>query len=692
MAEVVRVFSTADLSDVVLFDADADPFRLASSVRAKMPPYGLESQLGEAGARLFDVILDECCECLVRILLQLPQFGPRASAETLARLSGLAGQVQAVLDQMPPRSLDAPRGTADDEEFRRRYLHHVSQVLDSVELFGVQVERYHPQATLSVAYISLTVSAQGPGSSGTRGRSALHALRVADWREGDRQGELAAVRVEVALGRSRLTLIRGEAGSGKSTLLCWLAVAAARGKFTADLAGWNGCVPFYITLRSYAGRTLPNPEEFLATAAGPIAGLMPEGWVHRQMSSGRALLMVDGVDELTGQQRHAVRPWLAGLLADYPEIRVVVTSRPAAAGSDWLAAEGFTEAFLERMRSADIRALIRHWHAAVKDAGNYPCTPEELPAYEAALMSRLEAAPHLWVLAATPLLAAMLCALNLDRKTQLPHDRMDLYRAALDMLVERRDAERHVPSYQDVVLEQGQKMQILQRLAWRLSATGRAELPKPTALACVEETVRAMPRVTAGSQEVLEYLLQRSGVLREPSRGRIDFIHRTIQEYLTARQVADDGDMDLLVRNAHRDQWREIIVMAAGRANAPQRRELLAGLLQRMRAEQRYTRQLMLLVASCQETLAAVPDEFRGDIDACLKQLVPPRDLVSARSLARRRRRDDPGPAPPGTAGSSRYRRPRHHTNGVDDQRPPGSRRPRQVRHRRPARGTARAD
>ncbi|MFG1695386.1 hypothetical protein [Nonomuraea sp. NPDC049309] len=36
----------------------------------------------------------------------------------------------------------------------------------------------------------------------------------------------------------------------------------------------------------------------------------------------------------------------------------------------------------------------------------------------------------------------MPCALNLDRITQLPPDRMGLYAAALEMLPERGDAER----------------------------------------------------------------------------------------------------------------------------------------------------------------------------------------------------------------------------------------------------------
>ncbi len=93
--------------------------------------------------------------------------------------------------------------------------------------------------------------------------------------------------------------------------------------------------------------------------ADPIAGLMPPGWVHRQLASGNALLFVDGVDELPAGERPGVRRWLRGLLTEYPEIRVLVTSRPAAA-ERWLENEGFGTAYLERMTPADVRLLIQH--------------------------------------------------------------------------------------------------------------------------------------------------------------------------------------------------------------------------------------------------------------------------------------------------------------------------------------------
>ncbi|SDJ76500.1 leucine-rich repeat domain-containing protein [Nonomuraea jiangxiensis] len=133
---------------------------------------------------------------------------------------------------------------------------------------------------------------------------------------------------------------------------------------------------------------------------------------------------------------------------------------------------------------------------------------------------------------------------------------------------------------------------------------------------------------------MLDYLIERSGVIREPVEGRVDFVHRTVQEYLTARAAAEVGDVEPLVLNAHRDQWREVVVMAAGHANAPLREELLDGLLTRMAAEPRHRRRLKIVVCACLETLPAVPERLREAVDRCLDDLVPPRDLATARSLS----------------------------------------------------------
>ena len=375
-AEVVSALERADLSDAALLGDDADPVKLARRVRACVPsPAGL----GEAGSCLFAVVLDECCDCLVRIIRQLPQFSPRAAAEALSRLSGLAEQVAVVLERLPPRSLDAPEGTGGDAEFGRRYLEYLSSTLDEVELFGVRMENFRPHAALSAAYISLNVTAEEPVPpvAGPLKFASLTGERVAG-----RGGP--AMRAETALARFPRTLLRGQAGSGKSTLLRWVAVTSARGGFSGGLAGWNGRAPFLVKLRSHADTALPQPEDFVT---GPLATLMPTGWAHRMLSQGRALLLVDGVDELPAARRPVVRQWLRDLLAVYPAVRVIVSSRPAAAESRWLSAEGFSPVILEPMGAPEIRELIRQWHAAVRHAASLPCPAEDLPGYEGALLA-----------------------------------------------------------------------------------------------------------------------------------------------------------------------------------------------------------------------------------------------------------------------------------------------------------------
>ncbi|MEU7869316.1 NACHT domain-containing protein [Dactylosporangium sp. NPDC049140] len=627
LAAVADTFGRADLTDEGLFGADADPATLAAQLRRRCADVPVRAGLSEPAERLYQVALDECCAYLAALVVQLPSFAARADAELLGRTARLADELRALAARVPATSVDAPAGTPHDDAFGQRYLAYLAKSLNELELFGVDIHHYRPRTTLSIAYISLTVSTDGEPLRPERAAWAPGGLRRA-------AAERPGVRVEQALGRGSRFLLRGDAGSGKSTVLKWLAVTAAHGGFESDLAPWNGCVPLLVKLRSHTGRRLPGPERFLDGVADPIAGLMPPGWVHRRLASGAAILLVDGVDELPAADRPLVKPWLSGLLREYPGIRMVVTSRPAAAAERWLTDEGFTSAMLERMSPADIRALVRHWHHAVRDAGSLPCPEPELPRYESALLARLDGSAHLQSLAASPLLCAMLCALNLDRNTHLPHDRMTLYQAAVDLLLERRDTQRNLVEAVHG-LSARDKLQLLQGLAWRLSVNNATELSRAAAEQRVGERLAAMPQVDGAPAAVLDHLVHRSGVLREPVPGRIDFVHRTFQEYLTAREAAEQGDVGLLLEHAHLDSWRETVVMAAGHGNAVVRRELLAGLLDRAGSEPRHGRALRLLAAACLGTVPALdPPELLERVEREFRSLLPPRTVAEARSLA----------------------------------------------------------
>ncbi|MCX5194153.1 NACHT domain-containing protein [Streptomyces sp. NBC_00249] len=625
---VCDTFARADLSDEAVIGADADPAELARRIRraVAVPP-----GLSEPALAFHEALFAESVDCYVRILRHLPVFTERAVTELLGRTTTLAAEVARALDRLPARSLYAPEGTGEDEAFRREYLALISETLDEVELFSFASERA-PRTKLSVAYVSLRTSV---GEGARRSRRIPSPRRSASaWAEEDEGGH--GVRVEAALGEARRVLLRGEAGSGKTTLLQWLAVTAARGAFTGELAGWNGLVPVMVKLRRYAGRELPSPEALLDQTAGPLTGHMPKAWTDRLLSEGRVLLMVDGVDELPAGERRGVRQWLRNLLAAYPDNRVVVTSRPAAAGKDWLRTEEFQPVLLDRMRPADLVAFVRQWHQAVREQGDrLPCEPAQLPDYERSLITSLQDRPHLQSLAASPLLAALLCALHLERRRQLPRNRMELYRTALEILLHRRDTERGVPGDLDVSLTLTDKLRLLQDLAWRLSDNNRSEIARERAAGHVHAALGRMRHLDGVDGEaVLEHLLVRSGVLRAPAEDRVDFLHRSFQEYLAAAEAASEDRIGNLVERAHLDLWHETIVMTAGHANRTQREELVHGILARAAAEPRHTRRLRLLAASCLETMPSVPDAVSGPLDEALDALIPPRRMSEAASLA----------------------------------------------------------
>src|SRR5262249_5187256 len=68
--------------------------------------------------------------------------------------------------------------------------------------------------------------------------------------------------------------------------------------------------------------------------------------------------------------------------------------------------------------------------------------------------------------------------------------------------------------------------------------------------------------------------------------------------------------------------------------NTRVRERLLVGILTWMRAEPKHARQLKLLAGACLETSTALSEELRGEIDACLDDLIPPRDVNAARQVA----------------------------------------------------------
>jgi hypothetical protein len=134
--------------------------------------------------------------------------------------------------------------------------------------------------------------------------------------------------------------------------------------------------------------------------------------------------------------------------------------------------------------------------------------------------------------------------------------------------------------------------------------------------------------------DVRRLLVDRSGIIREPFAGHIDFTHRTFQEFLAAQEALDEGDLGVLVRNAHDDQWQEVIILAAGLASKKVRGELIQALIARGDQEPLRRHQLHLLAVACLETSIELDQEVKIEVQRRLAELVPPKNMKEAKALA----------------------------------------------------------
>jgi hypothetical protein len=609
-------FAVGRLTERDLYARDLDAGYLDRHLRAEAPDATARAGLSAAGSALYDLLLRECCIYTIEIARNLPSAGIGALTEVLRRETQILAGLDHILDRLPVR-----HGTAD---FERAYRQLVRIDLDRLELFGATLSAVVRRYSLSISYLSLNVSTELAAR-----RGQLAGARPAT----PSSGALVA-RIDDVLGLSRRLFIRGPAGLGKTTLLQWIGVQSATRAFSAQMAEWNDTVPFFISLRRYVGRELPAPQDFLAGLGRHIADEMPAGWLHDRLRDGRALVLIDGVDELPERDRHEAQRWLSELVGTFPAARYVVTSRPGAVPANWLGADDFDVAELEPMTIADIRSFVHRWHDAVRDQCAVDAERAELDEYESRFAESLNAHRHLRQLAAYPLLCALLCALHRDRRAHLPGSRMELYEVALHMLLERRDRERGI---EPGPLTRTDKVLLLQDLASWFIRNGWSDAPIDRVAARLETKLRGMPQIRLDAASTYAALLERSGLMREPAAGRVGFVHRTFQEYLAAKEAVDGDLIGELIRHAHLDQWQEVVVMAAGHAPTGRRSELIRGLLRRAETEPARTRTetLRLLALACLETSPELPTELRTEVTDAAGTLIPPRNMSLARSLAR---------------------------------------------------------
>ncbi|MEU5434566.1 hypothetical protein AB0G73_14490 [Streptomyces sp. NPDC020719] len=382
---------------------------------------------------------------------------------------------------------------------------------------------------------------------------------------GAEQSEAAA-----SLHESRRAVVLGVPGAGKTMLLRHTVLAWCRERYRPDgppRLTWYGRhrppkaelgelvdVPVLLKLHEVnldKGDLRDHIVKHFADHDFPGAGK----WIDRALAEGRLAVYFDGLDEVATAQRKGVADAIREFMRTHAKCRTVITCRIAVYRGEFNEDVDRTL----RVQEFDERLIRRFLHG-------WPW-PQHLAADTVEqLLGALRDTPQLMPLARNPLLLTMIAYLysNVYAGTDqvLPHTRADFYKQVTDSLL--GDRQRQARFSHPV------KKAVLQRLALAAQdipsdVHDRLALPEKDVLAHVRDTLAEQGRPIERAQEVLEEIVERSGLLLAVDNGeRYQFAHLTLQEYLAASHLA--ADPSGLLERYRRDPaaWRETVRLWCG--------------------------------------------------------------------------------------------------------------------------------
>ena len=169
---------------------------------------------------------------------------------------------------------------------------------------------------------------------------------------------------EAMEGGSHIVIV-GAAGTGKTVALAHLASMAANLKVRLDSSDDPDAVPY---LYHVADLQLPfdtsrDPINIVVNAAAERAPVFDlsrlPGFIQQTFKNGKALLLVDGFDELDLQSQKDIVTWFKALMTAYPKVRVVTTG--CIGQLNGLISIGFNPLALIGWDAQKNARFIQHW-------------------------------------------------------------------------------------------------------------------------------------------------------------------------------------------------------------------------------------------------------------------------------------------------------------------------------------------
>ncbi|UCH96353.1 MAG: SUMF1/EgtB/PvdO family nonheme iron enzyme, partial [Candidatus Aminicenantes bacterium] len=420
--------------------------------------------------------------------------------------------------------------------------------------------------------------------------------------EEDKAKEPQYIDIEELLGRKECILLRGAAGMGKTTLVKHLAYTITHGqgpvllsdylpivvflkdlwpiyqKFLRGVQGplgegslkWQSALPHPLCAMRNAQCSSPHGRRRQGDIISSITfqsllkiyletkvPVLKYGVVERFMSRGRAMFLLDGLDEVPEELRSGLVEIIAGFRLENKANRFLLTGRPH--GIDAGVTRHFGK-FLQDIQSLDnekVKTFVSDWFRVVSGQarGLADMTAAEM-------IGDIEVNPYVSVFTENPLLLTAVCILYLENK-RLPDQRAELYRRIVDNLICRRF--HHLMDTEEASrIDDFLKLMAFHmhdRIIKSINVGEAKQLLKKIFPHSDERPDQYNRRI----DNLFNEIELRCGLLKRPEEGEVEFLHLTLQEFLAARHMLY---MDLDYKQfLAKSWWEETILLYTGLVN-----------------------------------------------------------------------------------------------------------------------------
>jgi len=355
-------------------------------------------------------------------------------------------------------------------------------------------------------------------------------------------------------------MVVGKPGSGKTTYLQRVVTECNAGKLQAHR------IPVLIRLRDFVkdGRFVKDGGE----VAYPLKPYLEKYWqlsdAESLLQQGRVLVLLDGLDEVTGEDGKKITDEIKKFARDYPQVQIIVTCRTQSFTGEmnWKSLN-FQFVEVADFNQSQVRSFSEHWFKAVR--GDELVEPTKAEEFLEQLF-REENKP-IRELAITPILLSLTCVVY-DHTGKFYSKRSMLYKKGLELLLEKWDKSREIERdkiYRELSVER--KLELLSYLAMKKFEQRQYVLFDQTE---IEGYITEFLKGQGDSRAVLRAMESHHGLLIERAQEVWSFSHLTFQEYLVATWFCKQSSVEYLAKHFIKEQWREVYLLASEIIDNPQ--------------------------------------------------------------------------------------------------------------------------